>query len=489
MIVAVLVVILLVWHSGIFQRRETAVSVGGRDYSVTDVMYYYGSALSQESLYSQYGMSSFDTSVDPAEQYRDEAQTQTYHDYFLDQAVTALTQAAALQNAADEAGYTLTEEDQATAEQQIESMRQTAEQYGLNLAGYLKARFGRYMTPSAYRDCVERAAMINGYANSVYDGLTYTDEEIQTYYEENADTLDTFQYYYAFIDGTAESTTDEEGNTVEPTEEESTAAMEEAKAQADAFAAALNEADDKAAAFGELLADYVGEDSVDTYSPLRTTVGSGLASSYSEWMQDAGRTAGDVTVAESTTSSSTGYYVVLFMDRYRDETPTVDIRHILIKAELTQEDDPATEDVDESTVPTQEALDAAKAEAERLLSEWESGDKTTESFGALAEANSDDTGSSSNGGLYEQVSRGDMFDAFDAWIFDESRQAGDTTLVENPQSGQQGWHVIYFQDWDNPVWKNTADSSIRSQRLNDWVTGLTDGLEAVQGSGAKYVGE
>ena len=70
-----------------------------------------------------------------------------------------------------------------------------------------------------------------------------------------------------------------------------------------------------------------------------------------------------------------------------------------------------------------------------------------------------------------------------------SRQSGDTTLVENPQDGQQGWHVIYFQDWNNPVWKITSDSSIRSQRLNDWVSSLTDGLEAVQGSGAKYVGE
>ena len=487
-IVAVLVVILLVWDSGIFQRREAAVSVGGRDYSVTDVMYYYGSALSQESLYSQYGMSSFDTSVDPAEQYRDEAQTQTYHDYFLDQAVTALTSQTALLNAADEAGYTMTEEDQATVDEAIESMRQTAEQYGRNLAGYLKARFGRYMTPSAYRDCVERAALINGYANSVYDGLTYTDEEIQTYYEENADTLDTFQYYYAFIDGTAESTTDEEGNTVEPTEEESTAAMEEAKAQADAFAAALNEADDKAAAFGELLADYVGEDSVDTYSPLRTTVGSGLASSYSEWMQDAGRTAGDVTVAESTTSSSTGYYVVLFMDRYRDETPTVDIRHILIRAELTQEDDESTEDVDESQIPTQEALDAAKAEAEDLLAQWEAGDKTAESFGELANEYSDDTGSNTNGGLYEQVYEGQMFEAFNDWIFDEARQEGDTTVLENPQDGQQGWHVIYFQSWDDPVWKNTADSSLRGTDYNAWLTEIQDGLEATEGSGINYVG-
>ena len=485
-IVAVLVVILLVWHSGIFQRREAAVSVGGRDYSVTDVMYYYGSALSQESLYSQYGMSSFDTSVDPAEQYRDEAQTQTYHDYFLDQAVTALTSQTALLNAADEAGYTMTEEDQAAVDEAIESMRQTAEQYGRNLAGYLKARFGRYMTPSAYRACLERAQLAYGYSNSVYNGLTYTDEEIQAYYDENADSMDTYEYYYAMIDGTAETTTDADGNEVEPTEEESAAAMEEAKAQADAFAAALNEADDKAAAFGDLLGDYVGQDSVDTYSPLRTTVGSGLSASYAEWMRDASRAAGDVTVVES--SSGNGYYVVLFLDRYRDETPTVDIRHILVRAELTQEDDESTEDVDESQIPTQEALDAAKAEAEDLLAQWEAGDKTAESFGELANEYSDDTGSNTNGGLYEQVYEGQMFEAFNDWIFDEARQEGDTTVLENPQDGQQGWHVIYFQSWDDPVWKNTADSSLRGTDYNAWLTEIQDGLEATEGSGINYVG-
>ena len=73
--------------------------------------------------------------------------------------------------------------------------------------------------------------------------------------------------------------------------------------------------------------------------------------------------------------------------------PTADIRHILVKAELTQEDDPATEDVDESTIPTDEAMEAAKAKAEDILSQWEAGDKTAESFGALAEEYSDDTGS------------------------------------------------------------------------------------------------
>ena len=484
-IVAVLVVILLVWHSGIFQRREVAVSVGGRDYNVADVLYYYGNARDTEYVNAvYYGISDFDPEVDPAEQYVDADQTQTYRDYFIEQAVEALTQRSAVLNAAEEAGYTMTAEDQANADAAIAGTRQTAEQNGYNLSGYLKMNYGRYMTPSAYRACVEREYLVNGYYNSYVDSLTYTDEEIQAYYDEHAADLDTYSYRYVFLSGAAEATTDEEGNEVEPTEEEETAAMEAAKAQADAFAAALNGAEDKQAAFDQLLPDYVDEEDAETFGSPYTTVGSGLPSTFSEWMQEDGRTAGDVTVAES----SNGYYVVLFLDRYLDETPTVDIRHILVMAELTQEDDETTEDVDESQIPTQEALDAAKAEAEDLLAQWEAGDKTAESFGELANEYSDDTGSNTNGGLYEQVYEGQMFEAFNDWIFDEARQEGDTTVLENPQDGQQGWHVIYFQSWDDPVWKNTADSSLRGTDYNAWLTEIQDGLEATEGSGINYVG-
>ena len=46
-IVAILVVILLVWHSGIFQRGATALTVGGRNYNVNDVEFYFRSAMNR----------------------------------------------------------------------------------------------------------------------------------------------------------------------------------------------------------------------------------------------------------------------------------------------------------------------------------------------------------------------------------------------------------------------------------------------------------
>ena len=490
-VIAVLVVILLVWHSGIFQRRTTALSVGGRDYSVTDVDYYFYSAMQTEYYYaSMFGLAAFDPSADLHTQYVDEEETQSYYDYFMEQATTQLTEAAALENAAAEEGYTLTDEDKAAVEEEISSLKTSAEQNGYpNFETFLKNNYGKYMTASAFKTCVERAKLVSSYKTAYSDKQEVTTEDLEAYYEENAATLDSYDYRYILVDGSVPTTTDEEGNTVEPTEEETAAAMQAAEVKANEFADAVKAAEDKSATFGELAPDYVSESSKDSYAedPDRSlytgTVGSNLNSSFSSWLKEDGRTTGDVGVVES----STGYYVVLFLDRYRNEDPTADIRHILIKAETAEEDDPATEDVDESTVPTQEALDAAKAEAEKLMAEWEAGDKTAESFGELANANSDDPGSNTNGGLYENVYEGE-FTIFDSWLFGESHQPGDVTLIENTNSGQQGWCVVYYQNENVPVWQTTADSSIRSQRVTDWMDSLTEGLEAVRAGGAKYVG-
>ena len=496
-VIAVLVVILLVWHFGIFQRGAVAVSVGGRDYTVNDVEYYYRSTMIAE-YYNSYdastGAGAFDPNSDLRTQYVDEEdETQSWHDYILEQTMTTLTQVAATENAAAEEGFTLDEEAMASVEQAIEDTRSSAEQLGYpNLAGYLKSNYSRYMTVGAYRTCVERDVLVSQYQSAYQEKQEVTDAELEAYYEENADTMDSFDYRYILINGEAQSTTDEEGNTVEPTAEEEEAAMAAAQQQARNFMTAVMAADDREAAFIELAPDYVSETNHDAYAedPDRSlsqgVLGSVLSPSYGEWLQDASRQAGDIEVLEA--SGGTGYYVVLFLDRYRDETPTVNVRHILIQAQVP-EDDPDTEEDESDVAPTQEALDAAKAEAESLLAQWESGDKTAESFGELANEYSDDPGSNTTGGLYERVEQGQFFDAFDAWLFDEARQEGDTTLIENPQDGQQGWHVVYFQSWEPAAWEYTADSAIRSQRLSDWLDEVTADLQAVQGSGIRYVGE
>ena len=503
-IVAVLVVILLVWNSGVFQANATAATVGSEKISVRDMQYYYYQAVNSEySMYTSYGMSApFDTSKPLSEQIQDEETGTTYQQYFQEQALATVRQVTALCAAAQAEGYTLSAEGQAEIDDVFEQIDQICAQYSITRASYFAQSYGSMVTEKVFRSNLEKATLAQEYANSRQDALTYTDEELDAYYQEHAAELDSYTFRSFYIDGTAPNPTDEdgnpvlddEGNTVTATEEEQQAAMEEAMNKAIQAVAEIGAASDHEAAFIEAAPQYVSESSKESYTDnpdaSKTDSITGLVLTqyglpYAEWLMDDARQAGDVGYVES----GSGYYVMLFLDRFLDEEPTVNIRHILIKAELDQEDDEATEDVDESQIPSQAALDAAKAEAESLLEQWQAGDKTAESFGALAQEYSDDTGSSSNGGEYTYVLKGQMFEAFDSWIFDSARQSGDTTLLENPQSGQQGWHVIYFEGQEKPYWTSTATSQLQSDDMTAWMEEIQADYPAAAAEGMSQVGK
>lgn len=112
----------------------------------------------------------------------------------------------------------------------------------------------------------------------------------------------------------------------------------------------------------------------------------------------------------------------------------VDIRHILIAPEGAETDDNGY------VVATEEQWEQCRVAAQALLDGWKAGEATEEAFAALAAEHSVDTGSSSNGGLYSAVPTGYMVENFDAWMFDESRQSGDTGLVKT----EFGYHIMYY---------------------------------------------
>ena len=134
------------------------------------------------------------------------------------------------------------------------------------------------------------------------------------------------------------------------------------------------------------------------------------------------------------------------------DTANINVRHILITPDA---------DSDATDEEMAAANAAAKAKAEEILAEYLA-NPTEENFAALAETYSEDPGSSTNGGLYEDVAPGDMVEPFDNWCFDESRQTGDTGIVET----SYGYHVMFFAGrTDNYQWKQEATEAIRQERL------------------------
>ena len=166
--------------------------------------------------------------------------------------------------------------------------------------------------------------------------------------------------------------------------------------------------------------------------------------------------------------------MVLLTDRYLNDAATVDVRHILAKAELTPADEEAGTPA--ATEPTQEQMDAAKARAQEALDRYLAGEQTAEAFGALANELSDDTGSNTKGGLYTYVEEGSMVKGFNDWIFDPARQSGDTGLVEQNEAGGNyfGWHVVYFQGVNGPKWHEVAESALKSADMTAWLEGLDE---------------
>ena len=125
----------------------------------------------------------------------------------------------------------------------------------------------------------------------------------------------------------------------------------------------------------------------------------------------------------------------------------VDVRHILVqvKGGTTAEDGTTTYSDEEWKT----CEDAARA----ILDEWLAGDRTEESFAALAGEKTEDPGSQANGGLYQQVYEGQMVPEFNDWCFDAGRQYGDYDLVRT----SYGYHVMFFVK-SEPQWVYYAES-------------------------------
>ena len=111
----------------------------------------------------------------------------------------------------------------------------------------------------------------------------------------------------------------------------------------------------------------------------------------------------------------------------------VDVRHVLLQPEGGERGE------DGYPVFTDEAWETCRQKAEEIYNQWQTGDKSEESFAQLAIDNSED-GNAADGGLYENVYQGQMVAEFENWCFDDARQVGDHGLVKTAY----GYHIMFF---------------------------------------------
>ena len=476
-VLAIIVAILLIWNSGIFTKTATAATVGDESYNVAEVSYFYNAAannfLNQAKMYEQYGIDmGYDTSLSPSEQMYNEEENKTYADYFMDTALDSLKHVSILAKEAKAAGYTLSDEGKQSVQDNLDALHTYGLQSGYSDSAYLKMLYGRFMSKSLFTDLLSKAILAEEYEQVKAQEFNASDEEVAAYYTENSAAMDSYEYRTCYINFETEEKTDDEGNPVDPTDEEIADAMKVASQNADAMIAQVK----GGTAFNEAAAQYVAEGSAAAFSDpeynhVSDVLGVSLASTFSEWMMDDSRQSGDITSIEV---PNTGYCVVQFLGREKADNSyqTMNFRDILVMAETTET---TAEDGTVTTAPTDDQLAAAQKQAQDLLAQWKAGDATAESFAALAAENSADEATRDNGGLTEDCNRDALTNNYlSDWLFAEGRQVGDAEVVEYlDQTGSiAGYEVVFADALGQVRWQYQAQNTLRSEAYDEWFEGV-----------------
>ena len=434
------------------------------NYNYQGYLSYYGTYM------SYYG---FDSSKGLKDQYYDESNGQTWYDYFMSMTKEYIQQTLVLAEAAKADGMELDDSDLENIKTSMTQLESTASENSMTADEYVSDFYGKGVSQKDIEECLKLTALAQKYYNKVYDGFKYTDDDYEKYYQDNKTSYQYADFLtYTFTvpsDSTSSSTSSETSESSEHKE-----ASEKAKAYAEALAQCKTEKEFKAYVEKYLKnnpdllksssssSESSAEESKMTDEELQTAIDNVVESTLNEkysyevtsevgkWVFDDSRKSLETKVIENSDGSYTAVMVV--KPAYRDESIGKNIRHILLSADTYGSDD------------------AAKAKADEVYKEWKDGDATEDSFAAFAKQYSSDSGSSSNGGLYENVAEGQMVTEFNDWCFDSSRKPGDTGIVKTTY----GYHIIYFVSDGEQAWKNSVDSAMRSTDFNNKYTEIKD---------------
>ena len=463
---------------GIPQKVLTAAKIGDERVTVAKYNFYYmdmylNTYNQSQSYDSQYGAgygamyTGYDSSKTPMEQEYPgtledfEGESATWADYFRVQSLKYLQTYLAYAKLAKEAGMTLDEDELADIDEQVESIRSSAESNDYSLNRYLTKIYGKGVNEKLLREVMEERQLAYKYAQQKQEDVEtgVTDAQIEEEYAANP-----AEYALVTLNGFVVSA-DTSAIADDATDDEKTAATEaamaDAKAKAEGYAAKVNSAEtllEQAKAYNSTAT----EASVKLEDVTGTTLTSTFSQAASDWAYAAERAVGDVTVVETSNGYAVLYMAVL---PHKDMSKPVDVRHILIQFDTT------TDESGNTVALTSAEKEAYYQQAQAIYNQFLE-NPTEENFATLANNNSDDTGSNTNGGLYEDVHVGDMVTAFNDWCFDPNRKPGDSGIIET----NYGYHVMYYVGNDNEeTWKSTVRSTLASDALSAFDDEIVNG--------------
>lgn len=483
---AVIVLGVVAFSLNYYGALQRVIKIGGvgSDQSVTiaEYEYYYMRAYNQVRYQAQYYQyyyqtsNGYDLSLTPEEQTQTTKDADgneiTWAEKLHEDTLEIIQLHKAYYNEALKMGLKLTKADEAFIDKQIEDLRDEAKSAGSNssssnsenkvtysLNAYLRKVYGGSINERFLRKQLKIQVLAQKYLTERTNEIAkdYDQKDIDAEYKKDTTAYD-FATFRAYTFKTTELTK-EDNETDDALKARQAKANAEVKKNAnDFYNAVTNDATftAKAKELNKDTADY-NVDKETKYSMLKSTAQSTFSEDAAKWLFDSSTKVGSKKLFSDEENGK--YIVVLALSKPHQEQ-TVTARHILFQ----------TKDQSSGKDLSEEEIAKKKTQAEDVLKKFNEGDKTEDSFAALANEYNEDTGSSSNGGLYEHIYPGQMVTEFNDWVFDANRKAGDVELVET----DFGYHIIYFVAKDG---KDYYDSAIRSSKANEDIETETKALQ------------
>ena len=422
--------------------NATALSTENFSISKGEMVYFF--ALSVSDFLSYYYDYISYIGLDPAKSFKEQKSmygenNESWFDFFLADARSYAEDYLLFCEKGKAMGLELDEEDQKYIDTQKKILEDEAAPYGWNIDTYLQQL---YSTTIEWK-YMESGLRITRLAQKTYQKLigdhTFTDAEIEAEYladKKNYSLVD----YYAVDFGDGENIPDEVLEKVRKALA-SVSSLDDFTAVVKDFLLATRTT--------KTLEDAGG---LDAYTKKYMSESERLRQKYadneiSRWAFDDVTEEGSIfTKDNESTQAPFAYY--LLKKPYKDETVTVDIRHILF---LLNSQGGSFAD-----------KELARAEAERVYRQWLSEGAGVDRFISLCAEYSSD-GNAASGGLYTSVPQGQMVAPFNDWCFDESRKPGDHGIVDT----EFGSHIMYFEK-RNIAWEQSVRTAL-SHRLYDTI--------------------
>lgn len=470
----------LLGNNGYFLRHTVAVKSENYEVNNAQMSYFFTTNLSSElsknsTVYQYYGL---DTSKSLKTQ--NYPSGGTWYDYFM-QSVTipSVKQMLTLCEQAKSVGFELSDDDRASIDESIQTIKDTASQRGYSVSQYVMNYYGYGVNLKDVRSAMEMSQLAYSYYNSVMDSYEHSDSDLAGYFSEHENDflkIDYLSYTFKVSDvKNADTSTDTDTSadtdastdtSAESKEEDEDAEYKaQIKASADSLAAITDVEQFKAYVENYLkTVVYASETDTDKLDGNVTSAMSKLETKGASYSEDSDEIKAlfDMTEANKTFlhthDDGTCEVYLLTAPKYREEYTTKNARVIA----LSSSDSGSIT----STIDTiNEALNSAEDKDAKFIE--------------LADEYSRSTAKDA---LYENIGKDDFdIDEMNAWLWDESRADGDrdifskeSTSSSTSASSTTYYYIVMYKGDGMTKWKYDVDTAMKNAQYEEAYKGFEE---------------